>query len=159
MNEYLPYDPGILPTAAAPATGERIVLRIQGLPPYKDEHFSIRNPRHKLHSRFAVLRQVAIAKMDGRAPFRGAVGLDLTVHATNFEKGKSLTDYGGGVMDSLDGSHGAEFTYLPIVYEDDCQVTAAQEHFIKDEAVWYEVVLTFLEDKLETSEQGVGADR
>ena len=62
-------------------------------------------------------------------------------------------------MDSLDGSHGVKFTYLPIVYEDDCQVAAGHNRFIKDESVWYEVTITFLEDKFETSEQVVSADR
>ena len=32
MNNYLPYDPGVLPSSLAPASGEQIVLRIQGLP-------------------------------------------------------------------------------------------------------------------------------
>ena len=68
--------------------------------------------------------------MGGRAPFRGAVGLDLNMHAPVFEKSKSLVDYVGGIMDSLDGSHGVEFTYLPIVYEDDCQVASGQSRFI-----------------------------
>ena len=156
MNQYLPYDPGVLPSSAAPATGEGFVLRIEGLPPFKNEHFSIRNPRHKIYPRFTLLRQAAIAKMDGRAPFRGAVGLDLSMHAPDFEKNKSMLDYVGGVMHSLDGSHGAEFTYLPIVYEDDCQVTTSQSRFIKDESVWYEVTITFLEEKYETSESGKG---
>jgi hypothetical protein len=153
MNDYLPYDPGVLPSSAAPLTGERFVLRIDGLPPYKDELFSIRNPRHKIYPRFALLRQKAIAKMSGRAPFRGAVSLDLSMHAPDFEKSKTLVDFVGGVMDSLDGSHGVKFTYLPIVYEDDCQVAAGQSRFTKDESEWYEVTITFLEEKFETSEQ------
>lgn len=159
MNKYLPYDPGVLPSSDAPTTGEGFVLRIEGLPPYKDEHFSIRNPRHKIYPRFVLLRQKAIAKMNGRAPFRGAVGLDLSMHAPDFEKRKRLVDYVAGVMDSLDGSHGVEFTYLPIVYEDDCQVAAGQSQFIKDESEWYEVTITFLEEKFETSEQVVPTDR
>lgn len=159
MNQYLPYDPGVLPSSASPATGEGFVLRIEGLPPYKDEHFSIRNPRHKIYCRFTLLRQAAIAKMGGRAPFRGAVGLDFSMHAPDFEKNKFLVDYVGGVMDTLDGSHGVEFTYLPIVYEDDCQVAVGHNRFIEDESVWYEVTITFLEDKFENSEQVVPADR
>ena len=72
--------------------------------------------------------------MNGRAPFRGAVSLDLSMHAPNFEKSKRLVDYVGGIIDSLDGAHGVEFTYLPIAYEDDCQVAAGQSQFIKDES-------------------------
>jgi len=42
--------------------------------------------------------------------------------APGFEKGKGLVDYVGGIEDTLDGSHGFTFTYLPIVFQDDCQV-------------------------------------
>lgn len=153
MTNYLPYDPGVLPTKAPPAVGEVIKLTIQGLPPYKDTSFSIRNARHRSHSRFTVLRQTAITGMNGRAPFRGAVSLTLAMHAKDLEKGKSITDYMAGIMDSLDGSHGVEFTYLPIVYEDDCQVADGQERFVEDVAEWYELEITFLEDKFEESEQ------
>lgn len=29
-------------------------------------------------------------------------------------------------MDTLDGSHGEHFTYLPICFQDDCQVKSVQ---------------------------------
>jgi hypothetical protein len=155
MNDFLPYDPGALPIAPAPSAGETILIRLDGLPPYKDEHFSIRNTRHKVHSRFTVLRQAAIRAMAGRAPYRGAVGLDLDMHAPHFENGRSLTDYMGGVMDTLDGSHGMEFTYLPVVYEDDCQVASGRNQFHPHASEFYELTIHFLSDAIE-GEQPVG---
>jgi len=97
-------------------------LRLDGFPPYKDLRFSIRNVRHKANDRFVALRLAAIQAMGGRAAYRGSVGLALHMNAPGYEKNKILLDYVAGVMDSLDGSHGAEFTYLPVVYEDDCKV-------------------------------------
>jgi hypothetical protein len=151
MNKYLPYDPGPLPSLPAPAAGDTIILRIEGLPPYKDEHFSIRNPKHKIYPRFTVLRQAAIYAMAGRAPYRGAVQLDLVIHAPDFEKSRSLLDYAGGIGDTFDGSHGRQFTYLPIAYEDDCQIVGfGQCRFIKDSVVCYEIKITFLNNNKET---------
>lgn len=145
VNKYLPYDPGVLPSLPAPDAGDMIIFRIEGLPPYKDEHFSIRNPRHKIYPRFTALRQAAIDAMAGRAPYRGAVKLDLVMHAPDFEKSRSLIDYVGGIGDTLDGSHGSQFTYLPIVYEDDCQIVGCGKcRFVKDTVVWYEIKITFL---------------
>ena len=146
MNKFLAYDPGVLPTAPAPSGGETISIRLDGLPPYKDEHFSIRNTRHKIHSRFICLRQVAMQAMAGRAPYRGAVGLDLDMHAPQFEKNRSLTDYMGGVIDTLDGSHGVEFTYLPVVYEDDCQVASGRNQFHPSASKFYELTIHFLSE-------------
>ena len=146
MNEYLPYDPGVLPSSPAPSAGEHIVLKIEGLPPYKDRHFSIRNPRHKAYSRFMLLRQAAIKAMAGRAPYRGAIRLDLAMHAPDFERKQAFVDYSGGIMDSLDGSHGTGFTYLPIVYEDDCQVVTSSGRITKDIGAWYEVKIVFLDE-------------
>ena len=56
-----------------------------------------------------------------------------------------MLDYVSGVMDALDGSHGPGFTYLPIVYQDDCQVVLGEFHHVTSEETKYEVVLTFLE--------------
>lgn len=47
-------------------------------------------------------------------------------------------------MDTLGGSHGPTFTYMPIVYQDDCQVCSlkwSEEEFDTDE---YEIVIGFL---------------
>ena len=124
MNKFLPYDPGVLPSAPPPSAGESISFRVEGLPSYKDGHFSIRNTRHKFFPRFKALRQASIEAMGGRAPYRSAIGLDFVMHAQELEKSRSLIDYIAGIMDTLDGSHGCEFTYLPIFFEDDCQVWA-----------------------------------
>ncbi len=144
MNEFLPYHPGVIPSSPPPSVGEAISLRLDGLPPYKDEHFSIRNIRHKIHSRFTALRQAAIEAMSGRAPYRRAVGLDLVMHAPKFEKNRTLLDYMGGIMDTLDGSHGYTFTYLPVVYEDDCQVADGRSRFHPSTSEFYELIIRFL---------------
>jgi len=47
-------------------------------------------------------------------------------------------------MDTLDGSSGVHFTYLPIVYEDDCQVSDGRTKFIRAESPRYELKVTFL---------------
>lgn len=146
----MPYDPGVLPSAPAPQAGEMISLRLDGLPPYKDKHFSIRNSRHKIHSRFVALRKAAISAMAGRAPYRGVIGLDFIMNAPEFEKNKTLCDYMGGIMDTLDGSHGVEFTYLPIVYEDDCQVCNGKTKLQHDSDTFYEITIRFLPDLFPT---------
>ncbi|MBC7260185.1 MAG: hypothetical protein H5T65_13200 [Chloroflexi bacterium] len=144
MNRVLAYDPGLLPTMPAPQGGEAIELRVSGLPPYKDTSFSIRNPKHKHHERFVALRAAAIEAMAGRAWSHGAIGLDLEVHAPNLEPGRTLVDYLAGVMDTLDGSHGTHFTYLPVAYNDDCQVCDSACIFNRSEDEWYAVQIRFL---------------
>ena len=61
--------------------------------------------------------------MNGRAWSHGAISIKLILYAPSFEKGKSLVDYSGGIYDTLDGSSGSTFTYLPIAYNDDCQIS------------------------------------
>lgn len=117
-------DPGNLPTAPPPVAGERISLSIPDLPPRKERHRSLRNPRHPHYDRFLRLRVAATEAMAGRQWFCGAIALDLVIFSPSILP-HHLNDYLGGVMDTLDGSHGAYFTYLPIVYQDDCQVVAA----------------------------------
>jgi hypothetical protein len=74
--------------------------------------------------------------MAGRTWSHDAIGLDLDVHAPTLEPGHALVDYLGGVMDTLDGSHGAHFTYLPIVYNDDCQVCDSASRFNRSQDDW-----------------------
>lgn len=143
-NKIVPYHAGVVPTNPPPAAGEKISLSVTGLPPYKDTHFSIRNPRHKIYNRFKFLREQAINVMAGRAPYRGSVRLDFIMYAPQFERAKTLLDYLGGVMDTLDGSHGVDFTYLPIMYEDDCQVCTCRCQFKSKRQARYELALTFL---------------
>jgi hypothetical protein len=153
MNDFLPYDPGVLPTQPAPKPGEAISLPLDGLPPYKDQHFSIRNTRHGVNDRFIALRQAAIQAMGGRAAFRGAVALDLHMHAPGFERNMVFLDYVAGIMDSLGGSHGEVFTYLPIVYEDDCQVVLGSSTLTKSDDQFYELLITFLDDDPEAEQR------
>ena len=118
-DTVLPYDPGSLPTRPAPLPGEMLVLEVSGLPPHKDRSRSIRNPTHPRYQSFVDLRRAAAREMNGRAWFRGPVGLTLEIRSHASELEYSVIDYVGGIMDTLDGSHGRMFTYLPIVYEDD----------------------------------------
>jgi hypothetical protein len=49
-----------------------------------------------------------------------------------------------GIMDTLDGSCGSGFTYLPIVFEDDCQVASFKIDFEKSEDTWYSLEISLL---------------
>jgi len=50
----------------------------------------------------------------------------------------------GGVMDTLDGSHGPSFTYLPVAYQDDCQVASSHTQYVKDDRTFYRLTLRFM---------------
>lgn len=143
----LPYDPGQLPTRPAPAAGEVLNISVEGFPPYKDNRKSIRNRNHPRHGDFKALRNAASKAMEGRAWTFGPVRLDLTVYAPSLPPGASLLDYLGGVMDTLDGSSGDTFTFLPIVYEDDCQVVTSTMRVVESEPVRYTVGVTFLAEQ------------
>jgi len=82
--------------------------------------------------------------MNGRKWTDGEVSTDLMMRAPAFEKGKILADYVGGIMDSLDGSHGPTFTYLPIVFQDDCQVSRCKSTFKASKTSHYVVKIEFL---------------
>jgi hypothetical protein len=86
--------------------------------------------------------------MSGRAWYFGPVAMSITLSAPSFENGKKLLDYVDGIQDALDGSSGCEFTYLPIVFEDDCQVVDGRSRFIETEDISYEVVIDFLSNRL-----------
>jgi len=144
LSAWLGYDPGILPTQSPPAPGESMEFHVDGLPPYKDLHFSIRNPRHKMHDRFVKLRRAAIAAAQGRAAYRGAISLSVIVEAPGLDRGRSLHDYVSGIMDTLDGSHGVSFTHLPIVYEDDCQVASVASRYMRRKCASYRTKVLFL---------------
>lgn len=81
--------------------------------------------------------------MNGRAWSCGAVTLSFTAHVPNFDKNKKLNDYLGGIMDTLDGSHGEHFTYLPICFQDDCQVISTRCKVISSKDPYYEVTIRF----------------
>jgi hypothetical protein len=88
-------DPGPLPILPAPTSGEQIRILVPGLPPHKDLHFSIRNPKHRRYQRFMDLRNAAIAAMAGRAWYLGPVGLTLKLLTPEMEH--SLGDFSGAV--------------------------------------------------------------
>ncbi len=142
-KSFLPYDPGWLPTKPAPTAGESISFDVRGLPPFKDYSSSIKNPTHPRYSSFVTLRQAATHAMQGRAWYHGKVKVDLEIHAPSKSIKKSLSNYHSGVLDTLDGSHGRYFTYLPIIYEDDWSVCGGF-HFIEDKDMWYRISVIFL---------------
>lgn len=135
-------DPGVLPTKPSPIPGEKIVINLSGLPPFKDTRFSIRNPKHPKYDSFVRLRQAAIEAMSERKWFDGAVKMTVTIFSKPLAR--SLIEYVGGIMDTLDGSHGSNFTYLPIVYQDDCQVSLGKYKFVESDEERYTVEIIFL---------------
>ena len=82
--------------------------------------------------------------MAGRRWTDGAVRLDFTLHAPRL-RSETLSDYVGGICDTLDGSHGDHFTYLPIVFQDDCQVVSGASQFKSSQRTYYVVAVTFLD--------------
>jgi len=135
-------NPDVLRYLASPSPGEVIEISVAGETPFKDTHYSIRNPKHRKHYTFRNLRQRAIDVMAGRKWYDGPIKIDFTLYAPVLER--SLSDYGGGISDTLDGSHGFTFTYLPIVYQDDCQITDFEAKFKKSPDWKYNLKVTFL---------------
>lgn len=80
--------------------------------------------------------------MAGRRWYDGPIVMKLTLRANTLDK--PLEDYFAGIEDTLDGSHGDTFTYLPIVFQDDCQVYDAQMRFVKDTETVYAVEIDFI---------------
>ena len=140
----LPDDPGVLPTSPAPLKGERLSIELAGLPPYKQIRHSIRNVTHPRYDAFVALRTAATLVMAGRAWYFDAIGLDLTIYAPRLHEGCSVVDYMSGIMDTLDESCGRTFTYLPIVYQDDCQVALGSLHFEQADEERYRLAIEFL---------------
>ena len=120
--KLLPYDPGVLPTKPPPPKGTIIEFEVDGYPPYKDKSFSIRNVKHRNYNRFIKLRECGTEAMGGRAWTHRPISVEFLLFAPVLEKGKRVLDYWAGVEDTLDGSSGPTFTYLPVVFEDDCQI-------------------------------------
>ena len=84
-----------------------------------------------------VLRDEAIKAMDGMAWYFGAIQINFILHAPEITSKRTLLDYMGGIMDTLDGSCGSGFTYLPIVFEADCQIASSNIDFQKSKDIWY----------------------
>ena len=138
-------DPGPLPTLPPPPLGEVVEIVVGGLPPRKDASFSIRNVKHKHYQLFATLRKKGIEAMNGRAWFNGAVEMEFVLHAPCLEK--DLLGYQSGIMDTLDGSHGLTFTYLPVVVQDDVQIVSAQSRFVESANTYYTLRFRALESE------------
>ena len=136
-------DPGKLPDKPEPKAGSRIIIKLSGFPPYKSRSISIRNPKHKHYERFVKLRTSAISKMKGKKWYDGPVEMNIDIHASQLENNIDLNAYVGGVMDTLDGSHGQYFTYLPVIYQDDCQVFRGRHRLIESEKIFYELEIIF----------------
>jgi hypothetical protein len=147
---FLPYDPGVLPTKPSPNAHEKVLIEVSGYPPFKDKHFSVRNPTHPNYPAFTKLREAATRAMDGRACYFGPVAMNLSLYAPAIEQGRSLLDYAGGIQDTLDGSSGREFTYLPIVFQDDCQVVSSRYKLVTSEDISYIVEIQFLDQQWTT---------
>jgi hypothetical protein len=75
--------------------------------------------------------RISLKVMRGTKWSDGAMALRLNDVRSESEKGTILIDYHyqGGVFDTLDASHGFEFTYLPLILQDDCQIVRAESHF------------------------------
>jgi len=82
--------------------------------------------------------------MDGRARYSGPVEIDIEIHGPQDAWDKTLLDYASGISDSLDGSAGPSFTFLPIVYQDDSQIVGGRSSFVKADSTHYIVRVTFL---------------
>ena len=82
--------------------------------------------------------------MDGRSCYRYGIGLTLTIWSPAEIDRWTILDYVGGIADTLDGSHGPSFTYLPIVYEDDCQITRIDFDFLPADHEEYQLKIDFL---------------
>jgi hypothetical protein len=113
------------------------------LPPAKNRRHSIRNRTHPLFYSFVALRKAATLAMAGRAWSFGPVELHLEICSLDELDFYTLNEYMGGVMDTLDGSSGSTFTYLPIVYEDDCQVCGSTTKWSRATHTGYELRVLF----------------
>jgi hypothetical protein len=139
-------DVGPLPTLPSPNAGERLHLSLAGRPPEKTIGRSMRNPSSPQRERFIALRRAAIDAMGGRKWYEGAVRVDLLYLGPEHSSVGGLYPYISGIFDTIGGSHGPSFIYLPIVYLDDGQVveTAFRRGIASAES--YEIEIEFLEN-------------
>ena len=100
------------------------------------------------------LRQAAIDAMAGRKWYQGGVRLELLCLGPDRGSPLGPPFYLSGVMDTIGGSHGPSFIYLPIVYLDDCQVVDCGLRREVAPTECYEVSIEFLKDSLESAYMG-----
>lgn len=139
-------DVGPLPTLPPPNAGELLHLKIEGRPPEKTISRSMRNPNSSQRARFMALRGAAIEAMAGRKWYEGGVRVDF-LHLSPEQGGViGPHDYFGGILDTIGGSHGFTFIYLPIVYLDDSQAIKSTLRREVAPSERYEVEIEFLSD-------------
>ncbi|BBO17274.1 conserved hypothetical protein [Candidatus Brocadia pituitae] len=102
--------------------------------------------RSQFESQFIKLCNAGIAAMNGRAWSHASIRMDFTLYAPSFERKRTMLDYIAGVGDTLDGSSGFTFTYLPIVFEDDCQICHWNSRLIKSSKTKYVLRIEIMED-------------
>lgn len=83
--------------------------------------------------------------MNGRCWLTGPVRLKLVVFGDMMSK--TLTDYVSGIEDTVDGSHGEQFTYLPIVFQDDAQICEIECERKESEHPHYTVIIEAMADQ------------
>ena len=78
--------------------------------------------------------------------FRSQSGIDFTLFwpCWLFPRSLKCSDFAAGIEDTLDGSSGYTFTFLPIVFEDHCQVCDLHFEYKSSEVPHYRIVVTFL---------------
>jgi hypothetical protein len=94
------------------------------------------------------LRQAAIDAMAGRKWYEGAVRVQLRYLSPEVGSAPALHPYLNGILDTLGGSHGPSFIYLPIVYLDDCQAVICELRGGNSLTERYEVEIEFLSELL-----------
>lgn len=135
---------GVIPTKKAPGRGEMIRLTIKGLPPAKNLSMSIRNTKSKDYGAFKKLRLAGLKTMNGRRWYDGPIKVSITFFSTDKNLAVFKHSHIGGIMDTLGGSHGFTFTYLPIVYQDDCQPTEIVRSIKQAKDTYYVIEIEFL---------------
>jgi len=70
--------------------------------------------------------------------------MELELWGPVSDRRRSIDWYAMGVEDTLDGGHGETFTYLPIVFEDDCQIIDSIMRFHEAPSARYRLSFTFL---------------
>jgi hypothetical protein len=86
--------------------------------------------------------------MRGRRWSDLAISLTLSIFAPSLEKGMDVIDYVSGVCDTLGGSHGQTFTYLPIIYQDDVQANLGKYQFHEGPKTYYVIKIQFLGERV-----------
>ncbi len=82
--------------------------------------------------------------MGNRAWYFGKIAMEITLFGSPDTAIHTLNAYMGGICDTLGGSSGLTFTYLPIIYEDDSQIDSLSITWQRDTDVHYCIRLLFV---------------